>query len=166
MLGVYDNFPNAPHKTAHFTTSVPTKKLQQTLIQVLSEINGKTLRLEDIADPSVPQCTVILELGIADATNFNYLDNEETTKTLRRIQKTPLQIIDLYCAVRYYTTRNEKKTHLRFDYYLMRNLFQRNSMETRIFHEKGPTYVTPEDIINLVENKINNKCSKKMLKPQ
>jgi hypothetical protein len=165
MLGTYDNFPNTTHKTAHFTTSTPSKKLQQTLIQAISETNGKSFNLEDLADPSVPQCTATLEFGIADTRDFNYLDKEETNRVLKNIQKNPLEIMDFYCAIRYYKTKNAKKTPLRFDYYLTRFLFKKNFLEIQVFHEKGPRHMTPQDIINLAENKINAKFSRITLKP-
>jgi len=165
MLGTYENFPQTVHKTAGFTASVSSKKVQQTLIQTLHEINGKAFNLEDIADPSVPKCTVIFELGIAETNDFNYLDEEETNKMLRILQKTPLQTMDFYCAIRYYKVQNEKKTPLRFDYYLIRFIFNKNLTETHVFHEKGPRHVSSKDIIDLVEDKINSKSSKKILKP-
>lgn len=165
MLGVYENFPKIIHQRARFTASVSCKKLQQTLIKMLHEINSETVNPQRVADPAVRQCTVIFEFGIAETNDFNYLDEEETKKVLRSIQKTPLQIMDFYCAIRYYRTRNEKKTPIRFDYYLIRFTFNKNSLETQVSHERGPRYTSPQDIIDLVENKINEKSSKKTLRP-
>jgi hypothetical protein len=108
---------------------------------------------------------VIFEFGIAETNDFNYLDEEETKKVLRNIQKTPLQIMDFYCAIRYYRTRKEKKTPLRFDHYLIRFTFNKNSLETQVSHERGPRYTSPQDIIDLIQNKINEKFSKKTLTP-
>jgi len=164
MLGFYENFPLNVHKMTHFTTSISSKKLQQTLVQMFNEINGKSFNLEDVADPSVPQCTVIFEFGIAEANNFNYLDNEETNKMLKVIQKKPLQVIDFYCSIRYYKTQNEKKVPLKFDYYMIRFTFNKNTAEMQIFHERGPRYVSPEDVVNYIADKINEKFSKKILK--
>jgi hypothetical protein len=164
MLGFYENFPTNIHKRARFATPISNKRLQQTLVQVLQAINSKTFNLEDVADPSVHQCTVIFEFGIAEANNFNYIDNEETTKTLKMINKKPLQIMDFFCAIRYYKTLKEKKTPLRFDYYMIRFMFNKNSIETQVFHERGPRYISPEDIVNLIVKKINQMFSKKILK--
>jgi len=164
MLGFYENFPQNVHKTCRFATPISSKKLQQTLIQVFHETNGKTFSLEDVADPSVPQCTAIFEFGIAEAKNFNYLDNEETDRVLKVIQKKPFQVMDFFCAIRYYKTRNEKKTPLKFDYYMIRFLFDKNSVEAQVFHERGPRYVSPNDVVDFVTDKINETFSKKMLK--
>jgi hypothetical protein len=164
MLGFYENFPANIHKTARFATVISSKRLQQTLVQVFQGINSKTFNLEDVAEPSVPRCTVIFELGIAEANNFDYIDSEETTKALKIINKKPLQIMDFFCAVRYYKTQNEKKTPLRFDYYMIRFIFNKNSLETQVFHERGPRYISPEDIVNLVVGKLNETFSKKILR--
>jgi len=164
MLGLYENFPKTIHKTASFATSISNKRLQQALIQTLQQTNTKNFNLEEIANPSVPQCTVILEFGIAEANNFNYLDMEETNKVLKVIRKNPLQIMDFFCALRYYKIQNEKKTSLKFDYYMIRFIFNKNSITMQIFHERGPRYISPEDIANFVANKIDETFSKKILK--
>jgi hypothetical protein len=164
MLGLYENFPKTIHKIASFATSISNKRLQQALIQTLQEINNKNFNLQEITNPSIPQCTAILEFGIAETNNFNYLDNEEANKVLKVIQKKPLQVMDFFCALRYYKTQNEEKTPLRFDYYMIRFIFNKDSMEIQIFHERGPRHVSPEDVANFVVNKINEAFSKKILK--
>ena len=163
-FGFYENFPKNVHKTASFTTPISSKRLQQTLIQICHETNNKTFNLEDIADPSIPQCTAIFEFGIAETNNFNYLDNEETNKALKTIKKKPLQTIDFFCAIRYYRRQNEKKIPLKFDYYMVRFTFHKNSLEAQIFHERGPRYISPEDIAHFFTNKINQTFSRKVLK--
>jgi hypothetical protein len=164
MLGLYENFPKTVHKTALFATSISNKRMQQALIQTLQKINNENFNLEEITNPSVPQCTAILEFGVAEANNFNYLDSQEANKILRVIQKKPLQIMDFFCALRYHKTQDGKKTRLRFDYYMIRSTFNEGSMEIQIFHERGPRYVSPEDIANFVVNKIGETFSKKILK--
>jgi len=163
MLGAYENFPKNIHKTAHFTTPTSTKRLQQTLIQTLKETNTKTFNLESIATPSITQCQVIFEFGIAETNDFNYLDEDEANRVIKNIQKKPFQLTDFFCAIRYYKTQNEKKTPLKFDYYMIRFIFNKNSLETQIFHEKGPRYISPEDITNFIINRINQTFSKKVL---
>ena len=164
MLGVYERFPELIHKTTVLFSSVSNKKLQQTLVQMLHGLNSENLRLEEVAYPSIPQCTTIFEFGIAEASNFNYLDEEETNRLLKTIHKTPFQIMDFLCDIRYYKTRNEKKIPLRFDYYIIRFKFTESQTEMQIFHEKGSRYITPEDITKFIVNRINGKSAKKMLK--
>ena len=164
MLGLYENFPKTIHKTASFAASISNKRLQQALIQTLQKINNKNFNLQEITNPSMPQCAAILEFGIAETNSFNYLDDEEANKVLKVIQKKPLQVMDFFCALRYYKMQNEEKTPLRFDYYMIRFIFNEDLMEIQIFHERGPRHVSPEDVANFVANKINETFSKKILK--
>jgi hypothetical protein len=165
MLGFYENFPQNVHKTIYATTLISNKRLQQTLIHIFQEINIKPFKLEEIADPSIPQCTVFFEFGIAEANTFNFLSSEEANKTLRVINKKPLQLMDFFCAIRYYKTQNGKKKPLKFDYYMIRFTFNKNHMEVHVFHERGPRYISPDDMVNLVFNKVNEAFSRKILKP-
>ena len=166
MLGRYENFPEGIHRIEHFTLALPSKKLQQKLIHVLSEINRKTFSFEEIANPTVPECTIIFEIGIADAESFNYIDEEETKKALNALKKEPFRVLDFFCAVRYYKGKTEKKTPLKFDYYMIRFAFGKGmTLEMRVFHERGPRYVSPEDITNFIVNQLNKASTKKILKP-
>jgi predicted nucleotide-binding protein (sugar kinase/HSP70/actin superfamily) len=164
MLGLYENFPENIHRIESFTSSLSSKKLQQRMIQVLHEINRKTFSFEEIAHPTVPECAVIFEVGIAESKSFNYIDEEETNKMLNALKKEPFRVIDLFCAVRYYKEKTEKKTPLKFDYYMMRAVFGKNAMEMRVFHERGLRHVSPEEIITFLVNKINEASARKILK--
>ena len=164
MLGLYQSFPETLHSIAPFAITIPVKKVQQALVQTFQKLNKETLKLRDIAYPSLHECTVILEFGIAEADNFNYLDDEEATRVIKNTHKTPFQVMDFLCAVRYYKTQGEKKTPLRFDYYMLRFAFNKNPAEMQVFHERGPRHVTPEDIANLIMNKINEASSREIVK--
>ena len=164
MLGFYENFPQNVHKIARFSTPISNKKLQQTLIQTIHKINGETFSLDYFAKPSIPQCTAVLEFGIAEVDSFTYLDLEETNKALENVRKKPLQLMDLFCAIRYYKVKGEGRSPLKFDYYMLRLIFDKGFVEMQIFHERGPRHVLPEDIINLVVKKVNESFSKKVLK--
>ena len=164
MLGTYDNFPTNIHKTTTFSTLISTKKLQQTLTETLNKTNNEKFTLEQITNPSQPQCTAIFEYGIAESNNFNYLDNEETKKVLTIIRKKPFQTMDFYCSIRYYKEKEGKTMPLKFDYYMIRFIFNKNLMETRVFHERGNRYVSPEDVTEFIVKKISSEFSRKALK--
>jgi hypothetical protein len=164
MLGLYENFPANIHRTDNFTSPLSSRKLQQRLIQVLHEINRKTFSFEEIAYPTVPECTIIFEAGLADAKSFNYIDEEETKRALTALRKTTFQTMDFFCAVRYYKGAGEKKAPLKFDYYLMRLVFGKNSVEIQVFHERGPRYISPQDLVTFLVNEINETLARKMLK--
>jgi hypothetical protein len=164
MLGFYDNFPVNIHRIENFSTTFSNKKLQQRLIRVLYEINRRTFSFEEIAYPTVPDCTIIFEAGLAEAKSFNYIDEEEAKKVLDVLRKGALRSMDLFCAVRYYKGTAEKKAPLKFDYYMMRVIFGKNTVEIQVFHERGPRYISPEDIITFLVNMINETSTRKILK--
>jgi len=164
MLGVYENFPENIQKIAFFTSSVSCKKLQQALTEILHRLNTETLRLEDLGNPSIPQCQVIFEFGIAETQTFNYLDDKELKEVLTSIGEKPFSIMDFLCVVRYYRMQKEKQTPLRFDYYMFRLKFDKGAIEMRIFHERGSMHLSPEEIVNLVKDKVNAAFSRKVLK--
>jgi len=164
MLGFYENFPANIHRIENFTSLLSTKKLQQRLIQVLHEINRKTFSFEEIAHPTVPECTIIFEAGLAEAKSFNYIDEEETKRVLTALRKETLRLMDFFCAVRYYKGAGEKKKPLKFDYYLMRFVFGKNSVEFQVFHERGPRYLSPQDLTTFLVNEINKTSARRILK--
>lgn len=164
MLGIYEGFPKNVHRIAHFTTSISKKRLQQALTQVFHKLNNETLSLEDIAHPSIPNCITIFELGIAESNNFNYLDSEEKSRLLKIIRKKPFQIMDFFCVIRYYKMHEGRKTPLKFDYYMLRFIFKRNSAEIQIFHERGPQHVSHGNIARFFADKINAMFSRKIIK--
>ena len=164
MLGFYKNFPKNIHKIARFRCSASKKRIQRALTETLHKLNSKTFSLEDVANPSIPECTVIFEFGIAEDSSFNYLDRNETNKVQGIIGKKPFQFMDFFCAIRYYKTQNKKRAPLRFDYYMLRFTFDRKATEIHVFHERGPRHVSPQEIVNFIANKINEMFSKKTLR--
>jgi len=147
-----------------FKTTIPTKKLQQKLLQLLQNINGKEFTFEEAANPTIPQCKIIFEFGIAEENNFNYIDQEEIKKAKTLLKQENPTAIDLFCAIRYYKTKTQKKTPLKFDYYLLRTIFNQDNFQIQIFHKKGPRYLSPQDLTQFIINKTNETSNKKILK--
>jgi hypothetical protein len=164
MLGFYENFPATVQKIMRFATATSSKTVQKAIVQCLQRLNGEKLSLEEVAKFSKPQCTVIFEFGIADGDAFNYLDLEEAQKVLESIHKAPLQVMDFFCAIRYYREHCGKWSPLKFDYYMLRLAFNNGLVEAFIFHERGPRHLLPEDIINFIVERVNGSLSRKMLK--
>jgi len=164
MLGLYDNFPENIHRIASFTFSVPSRKLQEKLVQALYEMNNRAVSPEEVDQQALRECTIVFETGVAESESFNYLDAEEARKLQSAVKKEPFRIIDFFFATRYYKTKGERKTPLRFDYFLVRVVFTENSLEMRIFHERGPRRISPEDIGNLVVERINKASTRRILK--
>ena len=164
MLGFYENFPVNIHRIEAFTASMSNKSLQRRLIQVLRDVNRRKFSFEEVSCPTVPECTIIFEAGLADAGSFNYIDEEETRKVLTALRKAAFQTMDFFCAVRYYKSTAENKKPLKFDYYMLRIVFGRNSLEIQVFHERGPRYISPRDILTFLVNEVNKTSSRKTLK--
>jgi hypothetical protein len=163
-LGFYENFPPNIHLVESFNSTLSSKQLQQRLIQVLYEINKKEFSFEEAANPTIPECKLIFEFGLADAESFNYIDGEEVKKVLNVLGKEHLRTMDFFCAIRYY--KGEKKRALKFDYYLLRIVYSRGILEIQVFHKKGPRYISPEDLTLFIFNKINEASNRKILKKQ
>ena len=166
MLGFYENFPQTIHFSVAYTYMVSTRKLQQSLIQILKETNRKNQTFEEVAIPTVPNSTVIFEWGIADASDFTSIDEDQAQKLLKTVEKKPLQIIDLFCNIRYYKNAAGKRQPLKFDYYLTRLGFTQKKMLTvQVFHERGPRYLSPEDLTEFLVGKVNGTSTRKTLQP-
>jgi hypothetical protein len=163
MLGVYENFPENVHKIADLAASTPTKRLQQTLIQVLRKLN-ETASLDGLPDSAVSQCAVVFEFGIAEGGDFNYLDDEEASKVMNNISRKPLPVMDFLLVIRYYKMQEQNRSPLRFDYYMLRLTFDK-CLEIRVFHEKGPMRMLPEEVIELIVDRINETVSRRILRP-
>ncbi len=163
-LGFYENFPLNIHFVESFNSISSSKQLQQRLIQVLYEINRKEFSFEEAANPTIPECKLIFEFGLADAESFNYIDEEEVKKVLTVLEKEHLGTMDFFCAIRYY--KGEKKRALKFDYYLLRTAYSKGILEIQVFHKKGPRYISPEDLTLFIFNKINESSNRKILKKQ
>jgi len=165
MLGVYDNFPVNIHLSETLTSALSKRKLQERIIQVLQEVNRKTFSFEEVGSPNQPNCTIIFEFGIANGEVFSYLDEEEARKMQYALAKDAMQIIDWYCSVRYYKNVKKERTPLKFDYYMLRmNFIEKGAVELLVFHERGPRYISAEEIVDFIESKVNQTSNRKILK--
>ena len=147
-----------------FNTTLSSKQLQQKLIKVFCESNKKVFSFEEVSNPTFPDSTVIFEFGLAENAGFTFIDEQETKKALSLLTGDHLQTIDFFCAIRYYKGKQIKKTPLKFDYYLIRTLYSKESFEVQIHHERGPRYLSPEDLTQFIFDKINVGSSRKPLR--
>ena len=159
-LGCYENFPQSIHRIDRFNSTFSSKRLQQKLIQVLHELNCREFSFEEVANPAVPQGRVIFEFGVAESEGFNFIDKEELEKALTFLSRTRLHSMDFFCSIRYYRLKGKKKMPLKFDYYMLRTLFSKNMVEFQVFHERGPRYLSPEELTEFIYVKMNKSSSK------
>ena len=159
-LGFYENFPTTIHRVDCFNSALSSSQLQQRLIKVFYETNGKEFSFEEVTNPTIPQGKVIFEFGLAELGNFNYLDLDEVKKTIIFLSKERLYSLDFFCSIRYYKGISAKKTPLKFDYYMLRTIFSRNLLEVQVFHERGPRYISPEELTTFIFTRLNETQSK------
>jgi hypothetical protein len=157
MLGKYENFPLSIHFFEKFSSTVNIKQLQQKLVQTLRELNSKTCYFEEISIPTILNSEIIFEFGIAEEESFNFLDEQEINRVLSILGRSSL---DFFCVIRYYKYHGEKKSALKFDYYIFRTNFAARELEFQVFHKQGPRYITPEELVAMIIDKINKATSK------
>jgi hypothetical protein len=165
-LGFYQNFPTTIHRIDSFNSTISSRQLQQKLIQTFYEVNCKEFTFEEVTNPTIPEGKVIFEFGLAESGDFNYIDDEEVKKALSFLAKERLDAMDFFCSIRYYKGKGENKTPLKFDYFMLRAVFNKDMLEIQVFHERGPRYISPEELTAFIFTKINatSKRNKKILK--
>lgn len=163
-LGTYDTFPENIHHLDHYQSFVSKRQLQKTLLQFLGEINRKELAFEQISIPTIPDGIVIFEFGLAEGAGFNYLSNEEVNRALEFLDQEDVDTIDFFCSIRYYKDTGAKRVALKFDYYMLRAVFAKGSLELRVFHEHGPRYLSPEDVTSFLVKGVNSESNKKIIR--
>ena len=166
MLGLYENFPEIIHGVARFTGKSSTKNVQQAILPAFHHLNQKICGLSAVT-PHLPQkCEVSFELGVAEDFDFNFLDKKELDRFQRSIVEKGLPTIDFFFVVRYHVVNyRRKQIPLKFDYHMLRFIFQENSMELRICHERGTQRVPLEDLTAFITKRINEELSQRQLKP-
>jgi hypothetical protein len=155
-LGVYNNFPVNVHHTESYPCTVSNRKLQQQLIQFFGKVNRQKFSFEEVTIPTVPNSRVIFEFGLAETDGFTFLNEAHTKKALEYVTKSHVQILDFFCAICYYKNSYEKWQALKFDYYMLRILFGKGTIELQIYHERGPRYLSPQDLAEFSINSLNN----------
>ena len=165
-MGRYENFPEIVHGVARFTCESSIGRVQQAILSVLHHLNQEVCGLSAVT-PHLPQkCEVSFELGVAEEFDFNFLDKKELDRFQISIVEKELPTLDFFFVVRYHIVNDRgNRVPLKFDYHMLRFMFQENSVEMRICHERGTQRVPLEDLITFVTKHINEELSRKRLKP-
>jgi hypothetical protein len=92
------------------------------------------------------------------------LDQNELNQCLKSIDETEMKTLDFFFAVRYHLVRySGKQVPLKFDYHVLRFLFQNGGLEMQIRHEKGTRRVPLDDLTEFLVKQINVELSRKQL---
>ncbi len=166
MFGRYENFPETVHGVALFNYQDPAKSIQQAILCALHHLNHEVYDLGAVTPYLKQKCEVGFEFGVAEGTVFNFLDEKELDQCLNRVAEKELQTLDFFFVARYHATSNEgKRVPLRFDYHVLRYIFQEGCLELRIRHEKGTLRIPLDDIIDFIAKRINAELSRRRLNP-
>jgi len=166
LLGCYSNFPKNIHGISSFQYFDSAKGLQQAILCAFFRLNSESVDLGTVNPYLKQNCVVSFEFGVADGFDFNFLDQNELTRCLTGVDENELQTLDFFFAVRYHLVRDDgKRVPLKFDYLVLRFLFQEGGLELQIRHEKGPQRVQSEDLTEFLVKQINFELSRKQLMP-
>ncbi|MCL2358152.1 MAG: hypothetical protein LBH74_03195 [Nitrososphaerota archaeon] len=154
-LGFYDNFPPNVHHAENYRVIVTNRQLQQHLIQFFDELNHRRFNFEEVTIPTIPNGVVIFEFGLAETDSFTFLNETQTKKALEYVSRVQVQTLDFFCVIRYYKNSYGKQQALKFDYYMLRMVFKKGTFELQIYHERGPRYLSPQDIEGFLVNNLN-----------
>ena len=163
-LGFYETFPENIHHLDNYTSFVTIRQLQQKIIHFLGNINRKELAFEQISIPTIPDGLVLFEFGLAEDAGFNYLSPPEVSRSLDFVDQEQVYTLDFFCSIRYYRGNGEIRVALKFDYYMLRTVFSKGMLELRIFHERGPRYLSPEDVTSFIVKGVNIESNKTVLR--
>ncbi|MCS7119860.1 MAG: hypothetical protein RMJ07_04965 [Nitrososphaerota archaeon] len=120
--------------------------------------------------PSLPEfmdhmIQIIVEFGVADEITFEYIDREVLNRCLEAIEKEEVRVLDFLCIVRYYNLRGGKRLPLRFDYYIVRFVFEDREMQILVYHERGTRRLAIEDLLEFVVQAVNVELERMEMKP-
>jgi hypothetical protein len=160
LLGHYENFPEVVHGIGRLIYSSSKVNVQQAILRTLHRLNKTVFSLKDIVTFALLECEVKFELGMADGVDFYYLDGEELRRFQKGIVESTLPNLDFFCVVCYHIIKNGKRVPLKFDDYMLRFVFlNENSLELRVFHQRGVRRVSVEDFVTFVTKRINEELS-------
>jgi hypothetical protein len=166
LLGRYENFPENIHGIALFQYQDSAKSLQQTILCTFHRLNSEIFDLGAVTPYLKQKCDVGFEFGVADGFDFNFLDQNELDQCLKSVDETEVEALDFFFSVRYHLIRDDgKRVPLRFDYHVLRFVFQEGGLELRIRHERGTQHVPLDDLTDFLVKQINVELSRRQLVP-
>ena len=107
---------------------------------------------------------MLFEFGLAEDAGFNYLSPPEVLRAVDFVDQEQVYTLDFFCSIRYYRGNGETRVALKFDYYMLRTVFSKGLLELRVFHERGPRYLSPEDVTSFIVKGVNIESNKTVLR--
>jgi len=138
MLGRYDFFPDIYHGRMNIEYDLDKRTLQTAIIKVLLKLNNEEVESSEITGLENEDLHVYFEFGFAEGRTFTFIDEEEAAFILREIRENPFDLMDVFCALKYYRVIDGRLRPLKFDYNMIRFKFEDGSLSVLFFHERGP----------------------------
>jgi hypothetical protein len=166
LLGHYEKFPENIHGIVLLKHKNPTKRLQQVILRTFCCLNQEKFDLITLTPYLKQNYEIGFEFGVADGVNFNFLDKKELDQSLKNLKETEVKVLDFFFVVRYHLVKdNCKRIPLRFDYHVLRLLFQEGDVELWIRHERGTQRVPLDDLTEFLVKQINTELSRRQMLP-
>ena len=166
MLGRYENFPETVHGVALFACQNSARRVQEAILYAFHHLNQESYDLGAVTPYLKQKCEVGFEFGVAEGSDFNFLDKKELAQCLRSIAEKELQTLDFFFVVSYHLIKeDDKRVPLRFDYHVLRFTFYENELELQIRHERGTQRVPLDDLTDFIAERINAELSRRQLNP-
>lgn len=166
MLGEYKNFPKNIHGIAFFEYCESAKNIQKAIFFTFHKINKEIHNFSEVVSYTNQNYEVCFEFGVADGTDFNFLDNKELDRCVKNLFKKDWSSLDFLFIVRYYLNKGKnKKVPLKFDFHIIRFIFHRDFLELQIHHEKGPQHIPIDDLTDFLTKQINSELFQQELSP-
>jgi hypothetical protein len=166
LFGSYENFPETVHGIASFNFQGSAKNVQQAILYAFHKLNYEVHDLGAVTPYLKQKCDVSFEFGVAEGDVFNFLDEKELDQCLRCITEKKFQTLDFFFVIRYHIIKGGgERVPLRFDYHVLRLVFQEDCFEMRIRHEKGTQRIQLDDLTDFIVKQINAEIYRKRLNP-
>jgi hypothetical protein len=158
LKGRFSSFPDEVHGIAHYPqprSDADRTKVQQAILSALLKLNQQNFKLQHIVSVPREDCSVQFEIGVADDTLFDFLDQDEVDLLHAQSSKQIFDCLDFFCCIKYYIGNNKKLTPLKFDYFMFRFTFTKKLVTLLLFHERGPRRASSEEVIKFLTERIN-----------
>lgn len=159
-IGVYAVFPEKCHYACRIELMAPIISAKKALLSTLFRLNGHIVEDETLKFLAGPDIEVILEFGVANEFSFEYLDSKILDSLIRAVDEEIIHKIDFLCVARYYRRGAEKRTALRFDFYLLRFSFDNEGwLGVQALHERGLQRIPVEELVDFLIKEMRSELS-------
>ncbi|MEM2369725.1 MAG: hypothetical protein QXK73_00785 [Candidatus Bathyarchaeia archaeon] len=135
----------------HLKFGAPPASIQKAILNTLYRLNGHEARDNLLSLIVGSDIEIILEVGVANGLSFDYLDTDTLNNLLRAINEKSFHLLDFLLVIRYYKLKSNRRIALRFDFFLLRFLFDEGGgLNILAFHERGLQRISAKELIRFL----------------